>query len=108
MADKRFYKYLNDDETERLRFRIVTQKGKVSDIVIQYETLINGKWAAIVRYDCSHGFFHKDIQRPDGSQEKSAIAIEDLSIAVSYAEQELKDNWEIYKQKYFREIQNDK
>jgi hypothetical protein len=107
LADKRFYKYLNDNGTERLRFRIITQKGKVSDVVIQYETLINGKWVAIVRYDCAHGFFHKDMLLPDGSQEKTAIAINDLNIAIDYAEQELKDNWEIYKQKYLKGIIND-
>ena len=104
LADKRFYKYLNDDNTERLRFKIITQRGKVTDIVIQYESLINEKWTAIVRYDCSRGFFHRDIQLPDGSQEKTSIAIEDLTIAVGYAEQELKDNWEVYKQRYLKEI----
>jgi hypothetical protein len=89
LAEKRFYKYLNDDATERLRFKIITQKGKVIDIVIQYETLINGKWVAIVRYDCSHGFFHRDVIMPDGSQEKISIAIEDLNTAIGYAEQDI-------------------
>ena len=102
MASKRFYKYLNNEGTERLRFKIITQKGKVIDIVVQYETMIDGKWTAIVRYDCSHGFFHRDLLLPNGSQEKTTIAIEDLNIAIGYAEQELKDNWEIYKQKYLK------
>ena len=80
MADKRFFKYLNDNETERLRFKIITSKGKVIDVVIQYETFINGEWIPIVRYDCAHGYFHRDILNPDGSQNKLPIAIEELEI----------------------------
>lgn len=107
MADKKFFKYLNDNETERLRFHVITKKGKVVDVVIQYETLLNGKWLALVRYDCAHGFFHRDVMRPDGKQEKMAIAIEELEVALGYAEQDLKDKWEIYKQNYLK-YKNDK
>ena len=102
MADKRFFKLLNDRETERLRFKIITLKGKVVDVVIQYETLFEGIWIPIVRYDCAHGYFHRDILNPDGSQKKLPIAIEDLETAISYAEQELKDRWESYKETYFK------
>ncbi len=55
-----------------------------------------------MRYDCAHGFFHRDILNPDGSQDKMPIAIDKLELAIGYAEQELKDNWENYKQSYFK------
>lgn len=79
-------------------------KGKVVDIVIQYETFINNKWVPIVRYDCAHGFFHRDCMNPDGTQDKVAISIDQLEIALGYAEQELKDNWHIHKSNYLNKL----
>ena len=72
--------------------------------MIQYETLINGKWISIVRYDCAHGFFHRDLMFPDGRKEKQAIVIRNLEDAVLYAEQDIIDHWKIYKQHYLRKI----
>lgn len=51
------------------------------------------KWVPVVRYDCAHGFFHRDIMNPDGSQYKKSISIDRLEVAIDYAEQELKDKW---------------
>jgi hypothetical protein len=101
--EKDFLKFINKQENERLRIRIIIEKGKVSDVVVQYESLINGKWAPIVRYDCSHGFFHRDVMNPDGSKEKKVIGIKNLDDALLYAEQDLKDRWEYYKGKYLKE-----
>lgn len=100
MADKKFFKYLDEEGRERLRFRVITSKGKVIDIVIQYETYINNKWVPVVRYDCAHGFFHRDIMNPDGTQNKESISIDRLEIAIDYAEQDLKDNWSRYKSNF--------
>lgn len=83
---------------------MITSKGKVIDIVIQYETFIDNKWIPIVRYDCAHGFFHRDIMNPDGTQDKSAISIELLEVAIGYAEQELKDNWQNYKNNFLKKL----
>lgn len=104
MADKKFYKYLDDNGTERLRFKVITKKGLVTDIMIQYESYINNKWVPIVRYDCAHGYFYRDIMNPDGSQDKVAISIEKLEIAIGYSEQELKDNWQNYKNNYLNKL----
>jgi hypothetical protein len=58
MGDKEFTKEISPDGDERLRIKISTTKGAIADIVVQYESRIMGKWYSIVRYDCSHGFFH--------------------------------------------------
>lgn len=87
---------------DRLRFRIITVKGRVTDIVVQYETVIHGRWHAVVRYDCSHGFFHRDILSAKGAETKQAIDIENLQDALTYAEQDIKDRWEWYKEKFKR------
>jgi len=41
---------------------------------------------------------------PDGSQEKFRVEMEDLRIAAAYAEQDLKDRWQQYRNKYLRKL----
>lgn len=74
------------------------------DIVVQYESFINNKWTPIVRYDCAHGFLHRDVLYPDGQKEKQAINITNLGDALNYAEQDIKDRWEFYKERYLKRI----
>jgi hypothetical protein len=59
--EKEFIKYLDYNGNDRLRIKFLTDKGKVLDVVVQYESKVNDKWHPVVRYDCSHGFFHRDI-----------------------------------------------
>lgn len=59
---------------------------------------------SVVRYDCAHGFFHREILFPNGDKEKRSIEITDLKTASKYAEQDLKDRWEWYKERYIKKI----
>ena len=102
MKEKQYFKYLDKVQNERIRMRIRTLKGKLADMVIQYETKIDEQWKAVVRYDCAHGYFHRDFILPNGDKEKKAIAMSDLETALSYAEQDIKDRWEFYKSKYLK------
>ena len=104
MKEISYQKFLDDDESEKLRIKIRTDKGKVIDIVVQYESFIQNKWTAIVRYDCAHGFFHRDLLYPKGEKEKQSITITSLEDALNYAEQDLKDRWEFYKERYIKKI----
>ncbi|MBN1841165.1 MAG: hypothetical protein JW883_02650 [Deltaproteobacteria bacterium] len=61
MATKEFTKIISPIGEDRLRIRIETQKGKVVNVMAQYEAKLGGKWHEIVRYDCGHGFFHRDV-----------------------------------------------
>jgi len=87
---------------DRLRVRLKIEKGQLIDVVYQYEAFINGKWIPIVRYDCAHGFFHRDILNPNGDKEKQEIAIDNLKSASKYAEQDLRDRWEWYKDRFIK------
>ena len=73
-------------------------------MVVQYESLINSKWTPIVRYDCAHGFFHRDLLFPGGEKEKQTIIISSLQDSLNYAEQDIKDRWEFYKERYLKKI----
>jgi hypothetical protein len=63
-------------------------------LVAQYETIINEKLMPIIRYDCAHGFFHRDVMHPNGNKEKKLIDVPDLNFAFSYARQDLEDKWD--------------
>ena len=104
MNKKEFFKYLDNSGYERIRMKIIIDSGIVTDMVVQYETYFNNKWIAIVRYDCAHGYFHRDILSPNKEKEKHTIVIKDLEDALLYAEQDIKDRWKLYKQKYFKRL----
>ncbi|NPA68758.1 MAG: hypothetical protein GXO50_09145 [Chlorobi bacterium] len=104
MGKKDFLKYLDKYSKERMRVRIDVKNGKVTDIVVQYETLINGKWVAVVRYDCAHGFLHRDVMYPNGDKEKQTLDFDSLETALAYAEQDFKDRWEFYKNRYLKKL----
>ena len=100
VGKKEFTKGLSPDGEDRLRVRINVEKGKVKDVVVQYESKIKEEWYCVVRYDCSHGFFHRDMLNVKGEEIKQSIAINNLKDALTYAEQDIKDRWEWYKEKF--------
>ncbi len=95
-----FFIYLDTAHEERVRVRLTIEKGKLTDLVYQYESLIDGQWHPIVRYDMAHGFFHRDVLFPNGTQQKTRIDLPTLEIAALFADQDLKDKWEFYKEGY--------
>ncbi len=104
LGEKSFIKYLDKYSTERVRMRIAVKNGRVIDIVVQYETFYLGKWHSIIRYDCAHGFFHRDVLYPNGDKDMQVIEFDNLETALSYAEQDLKDRWDFYKNRYIKKI----
>jgi len=105
MNEKEFFIYLGTSYSDRLRNRIVIEKGKIIDMLVQYETILNNKWTPIVRFDCTHGFFHRDIINPNGSQEKKKIEVYNLEYAFSFARQDIEDRWKWYKEHYIKKLE---
>lgn len=85
VGKKEFLKYLDKNSADRLRFQILTENGEVKDVVVQYEIQIDGKWIGIVRYDCAHGFFNRDVVHPNGENDKKVFEFDNLKVALSYA-----------------------
>jgi len=104
MGEKAYIIILDKFGNDRLRLKIVTVKGKISYFVIQFETFIDNNWHSIVRYDNAHGFFHRDVMNHKGEKEKQAINIINLEDAFSYAQQDLKDRWDFYKERYLKQL----
>ena len=91
---------LSDRDRIRVEFVIIKGKRVTAINLIQYEAEIAGKWVAVVRYDMAHGYFHRDIMRPDGTQEKLRIPYRDLTDAITEALDYIESNWEFYRRIY--------
>ena len=88
---------------DRIRVRFKKDRGKITDFVVQYEMLVKGKWAAVVRYDTAHGQPHTDVISPDGTKEKRLLHFPNYNDAFSYSQEDVKANWERQRERYFQE-----
>jgi len=102
MGETEFLVILSDDT--RMRHFHITVGGKVVEFVIQVEILINDEWRPVIRYDTSHGYAHRDIINPDGSVSKTMLYVYDYNEALTYAEADVKSNWELYRERFLREV----
>ena len=91
-------------DVDRKRHEHIIEKGKVTGFVVQYEIFFEGKWMPVVRYDTAHGYAHKDLINPDGSKEKIFIGVIDLNEALTLADRDINENWERYKERFFRRM----
>jgi len=98
MGKKTFIYMLSDQD--RKRHEHLTEKGRVLGFVVQYETRVKNKWMPVVRYDTAHGFAHKDLIDPDGSKEKILIGAVELSEALTFADNDINENWKRYKDRF--------
>jgi len=104
MAQKEIIKTISQSGDDRLRLKIDTSKGKVIKTVVQYEAKFDAEWYRVVRYDCSHGFLHRDVIFPDGKMEKHPLDIPDLKTALMYAEEDIRDRWDWYRDRFKRRL----
>lgn len=85
---------------DRYRHKHIRERGKILYFSVQFETKIADKWYPVVRYDTSHGFAHRDLINRKGQVIKTPIFIHDYNDALTFAESDLKANWEIYKKRF--------
>jgi hypothetical protein len=109
VAEKHFLAFLEGSSEDRIRCAFETHRGKVVSIkVVQYETLLRGEWMPVVRYDTAHGFFHRDVYLLGGMKHfKEFVLRFSLEEALTYAIQDIRQNWQIYKS-IFLEKENGK
>lgn len=82
---------------DRYRHLHFQERGRIVFFRIQYETLIGKSWHPVVRYDTSHGFAHRDVMSISGSVVKTPLFNQDYNDALTFAESDLKLNWQYYK-----------
>ncbi len=99
MGEKDYVRNFSD--RDRLRVRFTARKGRVIAIeVIQYEAQIEGKWQPLVRFDTAHGYLHRDVMNPDGTQTKLRLSYSDLGQALIDAINEIERQWKFYRRVY--------
>jgi hypothetical protein len=76
--------------------------GKVARFSVQYIALIADKWHPILRMDTAHGKAHQDVSKPDGSQVKEDLPVQDYNEALTWSIGEIKRRWEFYRRRYER------
>lgn len=90
-------------EQDRYRHYHLRIKGQILEFVVQYETFINGKWLPVVRYDTSHGYVHRDLLNIKQEKRKTPLFVTDRNDALTFAENDIRDNWEVYKRRFLKE-----
>ncbi len=89
-------------EDDRIRVDFETDQGEVTALhAVQYETRVEGTWCPVARYDMAHGFFHMDVYTSRGSM-KYRVEIADLGAALTFAVDDLKSQWRLYKRHFLR------
>ncbi|KKL81458.1 hypothetical protein LCGC14_1994540 [marine sediment metagenome] len=90
----------------RRRTRHIREQNSIIEFVVQYEMEIKNKWYQVVRYDTAHGFAHKDILSYKGAIRKEKLPFNDLNLALTFAEKDLKDNWQKYRASFLKEVED--
>jgi len=102
--ETRYVINLSPDGKNRYRHYHVSEKGQIIEFRIQYEAYLEGRWRAIVRYDTAHGFAHRDVMHPNGTQTKTSFQPFDFATMLTYGERDLKRNWASYCEDYIRDM----
>ena len=83
---------------------LLIHAGGIIEFMVQYEVKIGGEWYPVVRYDTAHGFAHQDVLHWRGPAERRELPGGDYNLALSYAEEDLRRNWESYRARFLREV----
>ena len=86
----------------RARVRFVKERERILAFAVQLECLFGDQWRPVVRYDTAHDFAHRDVMRPDGATEKTSLPFSDYNQALTFAHEDIKANWQIYRDRYQR------
>ena len=83
----------------RKRHNHETIRGKVVKFTVQLEVKYKGKWKEVVRYDCAHGYAHRDSYNLRGKHMKEELYLS-FEDGLTLADDDIDDNWEIYKHRF--------
>ena len=99
MAEKEFViPYSNN---ARKRHYHQKKRGKVIKFVVQLEVKDKGKWKEVIRYDCTHGYAHRDSYNLHGNQSKEELYLR-FEDALTLADDDIDENWNDYKRRFLK------
>ncbi|MBW2448915.1 MAG: hypothetical protein JRE92_00630 [Deltaproteobacteria bacterium] len=88
-------KYMDQQTFERLD----QEYERILGMLNSMEVKAGGLWREVVRYDCAHGYAHKDYYGIEGKQRKINLYMS-YEDALTFAEDDINENWKIYKQRF--------
>jgi len=94
------YLILLDIDTRKRHYHVI-QAGQITRFVVQLEVRIMGEWKPVIRYDCAHDYAHKDCYNMGGQSRKINLYL-DYGDALTLADDDINENWELYKEKFLR------
>ncbi len=71
---------------------------------VQYEAFLRNEWHHVIRFDTAHGFAHRDRMYPNGEVKKVPLPYWDYNEALTFAERDIKSNWETYREQFEKEM----
>jgi hypothetical protein len=102
MRHVEFQRFLSADNILRAWFEL--ERGQVHKFMVQLECYIDDQdeWIPVVRYDTAHGFAHCDRLHPYAPTTKTKMTTRDYNEALTFAIQDLAENWGIYRRRFER------
>ncbi len=95
--------YLIDlSEDVRKRHYHKASRGQIVDFVVQLEVRVGSEWKTVVRYDCSHGYAHRDRYNLKGEKRTDDLRFLSYNETLSLADRDINRNWEEYKERFLR------
>ena len=67
--------------------------------MVQLKVKYQGDWNEVVRYDCAHGYAHRDSHNLHGKYTKDELYLS-FEDALTLADDDIDDNWETYKHRF--------
>lgn len=92
------------DLSSQLRYRINTERGRVTGFVVQLEVEIDERLYAVVRYDCAHGQPHRDILDATGTVIDKQWLPYPYEAALNHADADLRANWRRYREEFVQRM----
>ena len=94
------YLIMFDFDTRKRHYHYAAS-GKITKFTVQLEVKVGDTWKEVVRYDCAHGYAHKDLYDINGKQRKININMT-YEDALTYADDDINENWQIYRHGFLK------
>ena len=69
--------------------------------MVQLEVLVHGEWQPVIRYDCAHGYAHRDRFNLQGEQLKDELRMS-YAEALTFGDDDLDDHWASYREHFLQ------
>ena len=99
MKEKRYLILLDTDA--RKRHHHVSEHGNILEFMVQLEIKCGAVWKEVLRYDCAHGYAHKDAYNISRKCRKIRLSLHHEE-ALTLADDDINENWALYRDRFLR------